>query len=151
MIEKGYLGKVTQIDCRYDRNSSWRRPVPDPSLEKNINWRIYKAFSGGLTAEILAHQIEFINWTFNTHPDELFSTGGIDFYKDGRETYDNVQVMIRYKKDGMIGNFGATCANSREGFIFKIKGSKGTIELLMDNGIYYPEPETKKQLETVTG
>ena len=151
MIEKGYLGKVTQIDCRYDRNSSWRRPVPDPSLEKIINWRMYKAFSGGLTAEILAHQIEFINWAFNTHPDEIFSTGGIDFYKDGRETYDNVQVMFRYKKDEMIGNFGATCANARDGFIFKIKGSKGTIEMLMSEGIYYPESETRKELETVDG
>jgi predicted dehydrogenase len=143
MIQQGYLGKVTQIDCRYDRNSSWRKPVSDPSLEKLI--------SGGLTAEILAHQIEFINWAFGTHPSELFSTGGIDFYNDGRETYDNVQVMLRYNKDHMIGNFGATCANSREGFIFKIKGSKGTVELLMEDGIYYPEPETKKQLETVDG
>ena len=151
MIEEDYLGKVTQIDCRYDRNSSWRKPVSDPSLEKIINWRMYKAFSGGLTAEILAHQIEFINWAFGTRPSELFSTGGIDFYNDGRETYDNVQVMLRYGKDHMIGNFGATCANSREGFIFKIKGSKGTIELLMEDGVYYPEPETKKQFETVDG
>lgn len=151
MIEKGYLGKVTQIDCCYDRNGSWRKPVPDPSLEKSINWRMYKAFSGGLTAEILSHQIEFINWTFNTHPDEIFSTGGIDFYKDGRETYDNVQVMFRYNKDNMIGNFGATCANAREGYTCKIKGSKGTVELLQDDGVYYPEPETKKELETVDG
>lgn len=151
MIEKGYLGKITQIDCRFDRNASWRRPVSDPSLEKIINWRMYKAFSGGLTAEILSHQIEFINWAFNTHPDEIFSTGGIDYYKDGRETYDNVQVMFRYKKDEMIGNFGATCANARDGFIFKIKGSKGTIEMLMSEGIYYPEPETRKALETVDG
>jgi predicted dehydrogenase len=151
MIEKGYLGKVTQIDCRYDRHGDWRKPVPDPSLEKSINWRMYKAFSGGLTAEILAHQIEFINWAFNTHPDELFSTGGIDYYKDGRETYDNVQVMLRYNKAEMIGNFGATCANARDGFIFKIKGSKGTLELLFEDGLYFPEPETKKQLETVDG
>ncbi|MEJ7675512.1 MAG: hypothetical protein WKF59_23110 [Chitinophagaceae bacterium] len=29
MIEKDYLGKVTQIDCRWDRNSTWRRAVPN--------------------------------------------------------------------------------------------------------------------------
>lgn len=151
MIQKGHLGKVTQIDCRYDRNSNWRKPVTDPNLEKIINWRMYKAYSGGLTAEILAHQIEFVNWAFNTHPDYIFSTGGIDFYNDGRETFDNVQVMLRYEKDKMIGNYGATCANSRDGFIFKIKGSKGTVELLFEEGYYYPEAETKKQLETVDG
>lgn len=151
MIGKGYLGKITQVDCRYDRNSDWRKPVNDPALEKKINWRMYKAYSGGLTAELLSHQIQFINWALDTHPAEVFSTGGIDFYKDGRETYDNVQVMMRYDREGIVGNFGSTLANEREGFIFKIKGSKGAIELLLNEGVYYPEKETRKQLQTVDG
>lgn len=151
MISKDYLGKITQVECRYDRHDNWRRPVPDPSLERAINWRMYKEYSGGLTAEILSHQMQFINWALDTHPDEVFSTGGIDFFKDGRETYDNVQVMLRYNEKGVVGNFGSTLANEREGFIFKIKGSKGAVELLFDDGIFYPEKETKKQLETVDG
>jgi predicted dehydrogenase len=151
MISKGYLGKITQVQCRYDRHNDWRRPVPDPSLEKAINWRMYKEYSGGLTAEILSHQMQFINWALDTHPDEVFSTGGIDYYKDGRETYDNVQIMLRYNDKGVIGNFGSTLANEREGFIFKIKGDKGAVELLFDDGIFYPEKETRKQLETVDG
>lgn len=151
MIEKGYLGKVTQIDCRWDRNWNWRRPVPEPSLERKINWRMYKEYSGGLVAELLSHQIDFINWAFETHPDEIMGSGGIDNFPDGRETCDNVQVICRYDKIGMIGNFGATCSNSREGYIFKIKGTKGTVELLVNEGLFYPEPETRKQLETVDG
>jgi len=151
MIEKGYLGKVTQIDCRWDRNWNWRRPVPDPSLERKINWRMYKEYSGGLAAELLSHQIDFINWAFNTHPNEVFGTGGIDFYNDGRETYDNVQVMLRYGQAGMVGNFGATCGNSHEGYVFKIKGTKGMVSLLVNDGVFYPEPETKKELSTVDG
>ncbi len=151
MIEKGYLGKVTQIDCRWDRNWDWRRPVPDPSLERKINWRMYKEFSGGLPAELLSHQIDFINWAFNTHPTTIVGTGGIDFYKDGRETYDNVQAVLRYGKEGMIGNFGATCANAREGYIFKLKGNKGTVSLLVNEGVFYPEAQTRKELQTVDG
>ena len=151
MIAKDYLGKITQVACHYDRHNDWRRPVPDPKLERAINWRMYKEYSGGLTAEILSHQMQYINWALDTHPDEVFSTGGIDYYKDGRETYDNVQVMLRYNEKGIIGNFGSTLANEREGFIFKIKGTKGAVELLFDDGIFYPEKETKKQLETVDG
>lgn len=151
MIGKGYLGKVTQIDCRWDRNWNWRRPVPDPSLERKINWRMYKEYSGGLPAELLSHQIDFINWAFSTHPDEVFGTGGIDYYRDGRETYDNVQVMLRYNKEGMIGNFGATCGNARDGYLFKLKGTKGTVSLLVDEGVFYPEAQTRKDLETVDG
>lgn len=150
MIEKNYLGKVTQIDCRWDRNTSWRRSVPDPKLERQINWRMYKAYSGGLVAELLSHQIDFINWAFDTVPQTILGMGGIDFYKDGRETFDNVQVMLRYN-EGMIGNFGATCSNAREGYIFKIKGTKGTVELTVNEGFYFPESKTKKELETVDG
>lgn len=151
MIEKGYLGKVTQIDCRWDRNGSWRRPVQDPALERKINWRMYREYSGGLAAELLSHQIDFINWAFDTHPDEVFGTGGIDYYKDGRETYDNVQMTARYAQAGMIGNFGATCGNAYDGYLFKLKGTRGTISLLFDEGIYYPEKDTLKEYGTVDG
>jgi len=151
MIADGYLGKVTQIDCRWDRNTTWRRAVPDLSLERQINWRMYKEYSGGLAAELLSHQIDFINWAFNTQPDHIYATGGIDNYKDGRETFDNIQATLRYQKEGMIGNFGATCSNERDGYLFKIKGSKGTVSLLMNEGVYYPEKDTRKELETVDG
>lgn len=151
MIEKGYLGKVTQIDCRWDRNASWRRAVPEPSLERQVNWRMYKEYSGGLAAELLSHQMDFINWAFDTHPDEVMAMGGVDFYKDGRETFDNVQVMLRYGKEGMIGNFGATCSNERDGYLFKIKGTKGTVSLLMHEGIFYPEKQNAKELQTIDG
>jgi len=151
MISSGFLGKVSQIDCRWDRNGDWRRKVPEPGLERQINWRMYKEYSGGLAAELLSHQIDFINWAFDTHPDEIVGTGGIDIYPDGRETFDNLQVMFRYKKAGMIGNFGATCGNARDGYLFKIKGTKGTVSLLTDTGLYFPEKEAKAALQTVDG
>jgi predicted dehydrogenase len=151
MIEKGYLGKITQIDSRWDRNWNWRRPVPAGYTDKQVNWRMYKEYSGGLPAELLSHQMDFVNWAFNTHPDEVLGSGGIDFYKDGRETYDNVQVILRYANESMIGNFGATCGNAHDGYIFKIKGTKGAVHLLMHDGVYFPEPTTKKELQTVDG
>lgn len=151
LIQNGWLGKVTQIDARWDRNADWRRPLPSAEFERQINWRMYKEYSGGLTAELLSHQIDFINWAFDTSPTEIVGTGGIDFFKDGRETYDNVQVMLRYEKEGMIGNFGATCANQYDGYAFKIKGSKGMVSLLTNEGVFYPEPETRNELEEVDG
>lgn len=151
MIRSGYIGKVSQIDCRWDRNWNWRRPVEDPKLERQINWRMYKEYSGGLPAELLSHQIDFINWAFETQPDEIIGTGGIDVYKDGRETYDNVQAILRYKNAGMIGNFGATCGNAHDGYLFKIKGTKGSVNLLPDTGVFYPEKDRAKELGIVDG
>jgi predicted dehydrogenase len=152
MIAKGYLGDISQIDCRWDRNGNWRRPVPDPSLERQINWRMYKEYSGGLVAELLSHQIDFINWAFDTHPQEVFATGGIDVFNDGRETFDNVQVLLRYEgKHSMVGNFGATCGNAHDGYLFKIKGTLGTVSLLTDEGIFYPEKKLLNNKELVDG
>lgn len=151
LIDKGYLGKVTQIDCRWDRNWNWRRAVPQGYTDRQVNWRMYKEYSGGLPAELLSHQVDFINWAFNTHPDEVLGTGGIDYYKDGRETFDNVQTILRYNKEGMIGNFGATCGNEKDGYLFKLKGTKGTIQLLTNDGVFFPEKQTKRELATVDG
>ncbi|WP_100626955.1 Gfo/Idh/MocA family protein [Algoriphagus formosus] len=150
-IQKGWLGKITQVSARWDRNASWRRPVPSPEYERQVNWRMYKEYSGGLVAELLSHQMDFINWAFDTVPDRIYGTGGIDYYKDGRETFDNVQVTLRYDQAGMIGNFGATCGNQYEGYAFKIKGTQGTISLLTNDGGFYPEPEAKAKLQEVDG
>ena len=151
MIQSGYIGKVSQIDCRWDRNGTWRRPVPDPSLERQINWRMYKEYSGGLAAELLSHQIDFINWAFETQPDEIIGTGGIDIFKDGRETHDNIQAVLRYKTAGMIGNFGATCGNAHDGYLFKIKGTKGAVTLLPNTGTFYPEKQKEQEQGIVDG
>ena len=42
IIDKGWCGQVTQFECQYHSNQDWRRPVNDPSLERHINWRMYK-------------------------------------------------------------------------------------------------------------
>lgn len=151
MIQNGWLGDVTQIEARWDRNHNWRRHVPNTELERKINWRMYKEYSGGLVAELLSHQLDFIHWAFETQPTSIYGVGGIDHFKDGRETYDNVQVTLRYEKEGMVGNFGATCANQHDGYSFKIKGSRGMVSLLTNEGVFYPEPDTKSELEEVDG
>ncbi|MCH7409294.1 Gfo/Idh/MocA family oxidoreductase [Belliella sp. DSM 111904] len=150
-IQSGYLGKVTQIEVRWDRNHNWRRHVPNPDLERQINWRMYHEFSGGLAAELLSHQMDFIHWAFETKPDSIFASGGIDFFKDGRETFDNVQILARYDEAGMIGNFGATCSNAHEGYVFKIRGNKGTVSLFFNDGYFYAEEGHIRELQEVDG
>ena len=68
MIRKGALGKVMFVRAQWDRNSNWRRPVPDPKFERLINWRMYKEYSGGMMAELTSHQIDVANWAFGAEP-----------------------------------------------------------------------------------
>jgi len=96
LIKKGEIGKVTSFECQWNRNGDWRRNVPDPSLERAINWRMYREYSGGLTAELSSHQIDFVNWVLGENPNKIMGTGGVDYWKDGRETYDNTHLIYEY-------------------------------------------------------
>lgn len=149
-IQNGYLGAITNIYIQWNRNGDWRRPVPHPQYEKMINWRMYKEYSGGLTAELHSHQIDFVNWIFDTHPRRVVGFGGINYWKDGRETFDNVNTLLEYP-GGMKVNCVSLTANAHEGYQFKFKGSKGTIELKIDQGWLYYEDLNKKELGTVDG
>lgn len=149
-IRQGYLGDITNIYIQWNRNGDWRRHVPEPQYERMINWRMYREYSGGLTAELHSHQIDFVNWVFDSHPSRAIGFGGIDYWKDGRETFDNVNTLLEYP-NGMKVNCISLTANAHEGYQFKFKGSKGTIELTINKGWLYYENLNKKELGTVDG
>ncbi len=150
VIRNGYIGDISNIYVQWNRNGDWRRPVPAPQYERAINWRMYTEYSGGLTAELHSHQIDFVNWVFDQAPKQVAGFGGVDYWKDGRETFDNVNTIMSYP-NGMKLNLISLTSNAHEGYLFKFKGSKGTIELKMREGWVYYERMNKKELGMVDG
>lgn len=137
MIQKGEIGKVTSFECQWNRNGDWRRMVPDPSLEKAINWRMYRAYSGGLAAELSSHQIDFVQWVLGENPSKIMGTGGINYWKDGRETFDNIHLIYEYPS-GVKATFRCLTSNALGDYQIKVSGDKGTILLDYDKAwIYY--------------
>ena len=96
MIWEGKVGKIASIEAQWNRNGNWRRAVPNPSFERQINWRMYREYSYGLVAELSSHQIDFANWILKATPEKVVGMGGIDYWKDGRETYDNTKLIYEY-------------------------------------------------------
>jgi predicted dehydrogenase len=150
LIRNGKVGKIAAFECQWNRNGNWRRPVPDPALEKKINWRMYREFSGGLVAELCSHQIDFVNWVLNATPNSVMGVGGIDYWKDGRETYDNVHLIYSYPR-GIKAKFTCLTSNAKDDYQIKVIGDKGTIILDYLKAWYYPEGAYKKELGTVDG
>ncbi|MDZ7765952.1 MAG: Gfo/Idh/MocA family oxidoreductase [Melioribacteraceae bacterium] len=95
MVQDGECGEITHIRCNYNRNTDWRTKVDDPKMERLLNWRMYREYSGGLMAELCSHHINITNWLLDAVPHKITGMGGIDYYKDGRETYDNVNTIFR--------------------------------------------------------
>ncbi|SHG74265.1 Gfo/Idh/MocA family protein [Flagellimonas flava] len=150
LIANGKIGKVIAFDCQWNRNGNWRRPVPDPKLERMINWRMYREYSGGLLAELCSHQLDFVNWVLKTTPKSVMGVGGIDYWKDGRETYDNIQLIYSYP-DGVKATFTCLTGNAMGDYQIKVMGDKGTIILDYVKAWFYPEGTHEKEIGEVDG
>jgi predicted dehydrogenase len=149
-IKEGYLGTVTHVEAHWNRNGNWRRPVPDPRYERIINWRMYKEFSGGLMAELTSHQVDLIDYILEGHPQKIMGMGGIDYWKDGRETYDNIYTMMEYP-EGVKASFHSITTNTLEGFNVKIFGTKAAIVVegeASHKGYIYPEPTVIEEMKS---
>ena len=153
LIKNGKVGNISAFEGQWNRHSSWRRPVPDPSLEKAINWRMYRETSGGLVAELCSHQIDFVNTVLEENPLQVIGTGGIDYYKDGRETFDNIHLIYSYP-NGIDAKFSCILNNAKDGYQIKVIGDKGTLIITTHSAKFYPEGKKKakvKKLQDVDG
>lgn len=151
LIKNGKIGKITAVECQWNRNGNWRRPVPNSKDERAINWRMYKEFSGGLLAELCSHQLDFVNWMLDDVPLKVVGDGGIDYWKDGRETYDNVHMIYTYP-NGVRAKFTCLTSNSKDDYLIKVLGDKGTITIDYAKAWFYPEERNvAKEVGVVDG
>ncbi len=148
LIEEGVIGKIVAIRAQWHRNEDWRRSIPDPSLEKLRNWRLYRQFSGGLMTELCSHQLHIANWVLKEHPVSVVGFGGIDFYKDGREVYDNVHAVFNYPS-GVRFSYTSFTTNGHYGCSEQIMGEKGTIEITTAKAtLYLEKPKPRPAFKT---
>lgn len=158
MVEKGLLGQVTHVRAQWHRNPGWQmRPEPDPVRHRQRNWRLFREYSGGLTAELASHQIDVADWMFGAYPEYVLGVGGVEWIKDGRDVYDNIQLIYRYPRgqkliytsistNKHLSLFGGT----RTEFGECIMGTEGTIEITVGSdrepviGLWYYEPSPEE-------
>ncbi len=144
IIQNGHCGTISRIEASWHRNSNWRRNVPSPGLERQINWRMYREYSGGLMAELGSHQLNMIDNIVGSHPVKVVGTGGIDYWKDGREVFDNVYALFDYS-NGVKASFSSILMNKYEDQTIKFFGDKATIITNQMNGAYLiPEGDPGK-------
>lgn len=164
MVDKGVLGQVKYIHAQWHRNminkpsSLWTmKPGGDTNL---ANWRLYRKYSGGLVAELTSHQVDVADWMFNSGPDWVMGYGSLNDLKDGRDVYDNVQLIYHYPNgqqltwSGISTNQHSALFNaSRSEMGEIIMGTEGTVHLTVGEDIHhavawwYREPPKETQVE----
>lgn len=135
-VKAGRLGKITQIRAYWHRNNNWRRRVPSPELERKINWRMYREYSLGLMTELASHHLQVANWFLGSMPLNVRGSGSINYWQDGREVYDNVNLVYEYP-NGVHMIYDSLISNKHHGLEIQMMGEKGTLE--METGKFYAE------------
>jgi predicted dehydrogenase len=152
MVAKGLIGNVTHIAAQWHRNPGWLVP-PDPASERSRYWKLFREYSAGLAGELASHQIDVACWMFNARPEYVIGIGGQEFIRDGRDIFDNIQLIYRYRR-GQKLIYSAVSTNqhlplfggTRAEFGETIMGTGGTIEITVGSdeepcmALWYYEP-----------
>ncbi len=157
MVDQGILGDVHHIHAQWHRNmvnkpsSLW---TMKPGGESNIaNWRVFRSMSGGLTAELTSHQVDVADWMFGSPPEFVMGLGSLDTLLDGRNVYDNIQLIYKYPK-GQKMTYSSISTNqflpyfngNRPEMGEIIMGTEGTVEITVGDDVnhaiawWYREP-----------
>jgi len=168
LVQNGALGEIIHASCLWHRRSSWRlnidnpdRVVEFPTGEKTtrnrlLNWRMSMEYGGGLMGEILCHPLEAAEWILDSgHIQRVSGHGNIAYWKDGRDSFDNVHANLVYANNLIIG-CSAILSNALEGFSLNIYGRNATIKMVLTSGTLIPEAvkderKLKENVDAVTG
>ena len=158
LVSEGAIGDVIHVDCTWNRRSSWRKDIRNPnkiinfptgeqiSRERLLNWRMSTEFSGDLMGEIVSHNLDAAQWILSSGPlKSACGVGKISFWKDGRNTFDNIHAVLDYGNDLAI-SCNSILSNVKEGYKVSIYGRNATIQLSLGGGVIIPELKQDKKL-----
>ncbi len=153
LLQSGAIGKLNQVSAYWDRNSSlgaWNYTVPldastqtcdwerfqgtAPHLawnaERFFQWRKWSDYGSGVAGDLFVHLFSGTHFITGAHgPTRAMATGGLRFWKDGRDANDVLLALFDYREGFNLSlrvNFVDGGAEG-EGFLFT--GSEGLMEI----------------------
>jgi len=159
IIQAQLLGDIHFVRLHTHRNNSWRRAETSPSPGFNpqrwgygtwdelANWRLYKRYSQGLVGELGSHQTSLAEWYLGSTAQSVFGTGGIFYYKDGREVNDHIYMTYSHP-GGCTVELSVILTNAYGGLYEELSGSRGTLIVSdIDGGMLFLNDEDSKMKE----
>jgi predicted dehydrogenase len=135
LIRNNVLGPITMVQTNTNRNSpngAWQYPIHEKASPQTIDWQMflgnapqvpfnkdhffrwrkYWAYGTGLSGDLLTHDYDAINQILDLGiPKYVSASGGIYFFKDGREVPDVFNVLFEYPDKDMTFQYSASLAN----------------------------------------
>jgi predicted dehydrogenase len=158
LYEDGAIGEIVMLDMYNDRYSSegaWQYPIPPDANSKTVDydtflgrapktpfdttrffrWRNYKDYGTGVAGDLFVHAFSSLNYILSSNgPNRALSTGGLRYWKDGRDVPDVTLTFYDYPQTNAHAAFNASfrvnfIAGSGGGGGFKLIGTEGAMEV----------------------
>jgi predicted dehydrogenase len=153
LLASGAIGELNMVTARWDRNSAigaWDYTIPPDaspetcdwprflgtapripfSAEQFFQWRKWKAYGSGVAGDLFVHLFSGTHFiTGAKGPTRGMATGGLRFWKDGRDVPDVMLGLFDYREGFNLSlrvNF-VDGGEESEGLTFT--GSEGTMEI----------------------
>jgi predicted dehydrogenase len=153
LLAAGAIGQLNMVTAHWDRNSAvgaWDYTVPPDASpqtcdwprflgtapripfngEQFFQWRKWKAYGSGVAGDLFVHLFSGTHFITGSHgPTRGMATGGLRFWKDGRDVPDVMLGLFDYPEGFNLSlrvNF-VDGGEESEGLIFT--GSEGTMEI----------------------
>ncbi|QEH36033.1 Inositol 2-dehydrogenase [Aquisphaera giovannonii] len=176
LIAAGAIGAINSVEARYNRNTplgAWRYTIPPDAspetvdwdrflgsapkrpfdAERFFRWRNFKDYGTAVAGDLFVHLLTGIHKaTGSLGPNRVFGTGGLRYWKDGRDVYDFIMGLLEYpeSKEHPAFTLALQCNfedGGGDGTLFRFVGSDGVLrvnftELTLDRtGIKEPTRE----------
>jgi predicted dehydrogenase len=153
LLASGAIGKLNMVTARWDRNSSlgaWNYSIPTDastqtcdwprfegsapkmpfSAERFFQWRKWHDYGSGVAGDLFVHLFSGTHFITGSHgPTRAMATGGLRYWKDGRDANDVLLALFDYPEGFNLSlrvNF-VDGGEESEGFLFT--GSEGLMEI----------------------
>jgi predicted dehydrogenase len=139
-----------------------------PSVEKLVRWRLYRATSEGLMAELGSHQLDACSLFLDgAQPLAVSGVGGKLFFRDDRDVDDHVAVTFEFPgrnywkdtgrshvgdaDDRVIVTYSAVTTNAFDSYGECVMGTRGTMLVNSEEEVLvYPEAGGNSRAVSVT-
>src|SRR3954454_23132721 len=162
LIEAGAIGEINLVEAWVDRNSAigaWQYSIPPDASPATIDWdrflgsapkrpfepirlfrwRNYQDYGTGVAGDLFVHLFSGMHFIMDSiGPTKVFATGGLRFWKDGRDVPDIMVGLCDYPETANHPAFNLALRvnfvnGSGENSGFRFVGSEGVISI--GNGV----------------
>ncbi len=162
LLQAGVIGELNYAEGFWARNSptgAWQYPIPTDASEKTVDWarflgknpsipfdpvrffrwRNYRDYGTGVCGDLFVHLFSSLHFiTGSKGPNKIIATGGLRYWKDGREVPDIMLGMFDYPQapEHPAFNLSLRCnfVDGTSGNTYlKLVGSKGSLDIGWDD------------------